>query len=96
MRSLSFAFLGGAVFISDLRITTRNTHLQVEKVAVLVRYWLTRPRRIQATGSYADTRSPPKSRLEATLRGVNYVVVNNRCGSAALPSLADESSAGGW
>jgi hypothetical protein len=87
MRSVSFSLLGGTVTVSDLRMTTRNTHLQVEKVVLLVRYWLTRPRRF-GPGGLPEGRKPPQARLEVNLKGVNYIVMNNRCGRAQSPTLA--------
>ena len=88
MRSLSLGFLGGVLMISDLRVTTKNTHLQIDKVAILLRYWLTQPRVETAPTPSTSTGgpaaqldpglSPRKARLEANLKGVNYIVMNNR------------------
>ena len=85
MRSLSIGFLGGVVCITDLKMTTKNTHLQVGSAAVVLRYWLTTPRHEKAVGhgpgqpQFGDLgKAPLKSRLEANLTGVNYVILNNR------------------
>ncbi len=85
MRSLSIALIGGSVFVEDLKFTTKNTHLQVEKCSLRVRYWLRKhrtpaPQDVGRTvlGDRPVGQIATKSRFAANVKGVNYVILNNR------------------
>jgi hypothetical protein len=72
MGSLSFALIGGRVFIDDLRYTTRNTSIFVHKCAICFRYWRLRHR------DTPNTLSLDRARMEVQLKGVHFSIMNNR------------------
>lgn len=71
MKSLSISLLGGVVFVQQLQYTSKNMSVRLLEGAVLARLWATIFRK---SASQADL----PCRLEAQLKGLEVVLMNNR------------------
>jgi hypothetical protein len=72
MRSLTISWLGGVISFEDLRYATKNVSVRVREGAFVVRYWALLYRK-----TLTQTDAP--CRLEGQLRGMEAVILNNRC-----------------
>lgn len=71
LQSLNVNFLGGVVFFEDLHYITKNVSIRIRGGAVLARLFATSFRKVVS-------QSDLPCRLEAQLRGLEAVIMNNR------------------